>query len=85
MAYVTEDAERKPETPAEEEGTTGLFTALGKMLKRLRERAGLTQKQFGEIVGYGPDAISAMERGADHEARVASERGRNPQRGWIVD
>lgn len=63
MAYVTEDAERKPETPAEEEGTTGLFTALGKMLKRLRERAGLTQKQFGEIVGYGPDAISAMERG----------------------
>ncbi|GAA3907228.1 helix-turn-helix transcriptional regulator [Streptomyces lacrimifluminis] len=63
MAYVTEDAERKPETPAEEEGTTGLFTALGKMLKRLRERAGLTQKQFGELVGYGPDAISAMERG----------------------
>ncbi|WP_327700162.1 helix-turn-helix domain-containing protein [Streptomyces sp. NBC_00459] len=60
---MTEDAERKPETPAEEEGTTGLFTALGKMLKRLRERAGLTQKQFGELVGYGPDAISAMERG----------------------
>ncbi|MGY1500182.1 helix-turn-helix domain-containing protein [Streptomyces sp. QTS52] len=60
---MTEDAERKPETPAEEDGTTGLFTALGKMLKRLRERAGLTQKQFGELVGYGPDAISAMERG----------------------
>ncbi|WP_344305271.1 helix-turn-helix transcriptional regulator, partial [Streptomyces turgidiscabies] len=63
VAYVTEDAERKPETPAEEDGTTGLFTALGKMLKRLRERAGLTQRQFGEMVGYGPDAISAMERG----------------------
>lgn len=63
MACVTEDAERKPETPAEEDGTTGLFTALGKMLKRLRERAGLTQRQFGELVGYGPDAISAMERG----------------------
>ncbi|MEW2115322.1 helix-turn-helix transcriptional regulator [Streptomyces sp. NPDC005474] len=60
---MTEDAERKPETPAQEDGTTGLFTALGKMLKRLRERAGLTQKQFGELVGYGPDAISAMERG----------------------
>ncbi|MGW0926140.1 helix-turn-helix domain-containing protein [Streptomyces sp. NPDC002755] len=33
------------------------------MLKLLRERKGLTQKEFGELVGYGPDAISAMERG----------------------
>ncbi|WP_054238680.1 helix-turn-helix transcriptional regulator [Streptomyces sp. NBC_00723] len=61
VAYVTED--RRPETPAEADGTTGLFTALGKMLKLLRERKGLTQKEFGELVGYGPDAISAMERG----------------------
>lgn len=56
-------SERSPETPAEAEGTTGLFTALGKMLKLLRERKGLTQKEFGQMVGYGPDAISAMERG----------------------
>lgn len=55
--------ERRPETPAEADGTTGLFTALGKMLKLLRERKGLTQKEFGHMVGYGPDAISAMERG----------------------
>ncbi|MEU9309940.1 helix-turn-helix transcriptional regulator [Streptomyces sp. NPDC048256] len=61
VAYVTED--RRPETPAEADGTTGLYTALGKMLKLLRERKGLTQKEFGELVGYGPDAISAMERG----------------------
>ncbi|MGW1727362.1 helix-turn-helix domain-containing protein [Streptomyces sp. NPDC002306] len=61
MAYVTQ--ERRPETPAESEGTTGLFTALGKMLKLLRERKGLTQKEFGQLVGYGPDAMSAMERG----------------------
>ncbi|WP_405535805.1 helix-turn-helix transcriptional regulator [Streptomyces sp. NBC_00075] len=60
---MTEDADQRPETPAEENGTWGLFTALGKMLKLLRERAGLTQKEFGEKVGYGPDAISAMERG----------------------
>ncbi|WP_328873104.1 helix-turn-helix transcriptional regulator [Streptomyces sp. NBC_00287] len=45
------------------EGTTGLFIALGKQLKLLRERKGLTQKEFGGLVGYGPDAISAMERG----------------------
>ncbi|MFC4503769.1 MULTISPECIES: helix-turn-helix domain-containing protein [Streptomyces] len=55
--------ERRPETPAEADGTTGLLTALGKMMKLLRERKGLTQKQFGEMVGYGPDAISSMERG----------------------
>jgi transcriptional regulator with XRE-family HTH domain len=60
---VTEETDRRPETPAEAEGTTGLFSALGKMLKLLRERAGLTQKEFGQAVGYGPDAISAMERG----------------------
>jgi transcriptional regulator with XRE-family HTH domain len=55
--------ERRPETPAEADGTAGLFTALGKMVKFLRERKGLTQKEFGELVGYGPDAVSAMERG----------------------
>ncbi|MFI1162082.1 helix-turn-helix domain-containing protein [Streptomyces sp. NPDC020801] len=55
--------EQRAETPAEADGTTGLFTALGKMLKLLRERAGLTQKEFGQMVGYGPDAVSAMERG----------------------
>ncbi|MFJ9741142.1 helix-turn-helix domain-containing protein [Streptomyces sp. NPDC101166] len=60
---MTDERERRPETPAEADGTTGLFTALGKMLKRLRERKGLTQKEFGQLVGYGPDAISAMERG----------------------
>ncbi|MFE9675785.1 helix-turn-helix domain-containing protein [Streptomyces sp. NPDC006259] len=60
---MQEEHERRPETPAESDGTTGLFTALGKMLKRLRERKGLTQKEFGVLVGYGPDAISSMERG----------------------
>ncbi|UUU24252.1 helix-turn-helix domain-containing protein [Streptomyces sp. DSM 40750] len=58
-----EASERRPETPAEADGTTGLFTAVGKLLKLLRERAGLTQKELGEAVGYGPDAIGAMERG----------------------
>ncbi|NUP16778.1 MAG: helix-turn-helix transcriptional regulator, partial [Streptomyces sp.] len=56
-------SEQRAETPAEAEGATGLFVALGKMLKFLRERKGLTQTEFGELAGYGPDAISAMERG----------------------
>ncbi|GLW50961.1 transcriptional regulator [Streptomyces sp. NBRC 14336] len=44
-------------------GTSGLFIVIGKQLKILRERKGLTQKEFGALVNYGPDAISAMERG----------------------
>ncbi|MFD9398656.1 helix-turn-helix domain-containing protein [Streptomyces sp. NPDC060011] len=51
------------ETPAQADGTTELFTAIGKQLKILRERAGLTQKELGTALGYGPDLISAMERG----------------------
>ncbi|MFF3195727.1 helix-turn-helix domain-containing protein [Streptomyces misionensis] len=40
-----------------------VFVLLGKQLKLLRERAGLSQREFGALVGYGPDQISAMERG----------------------
>lgn len=60
---MKDERERRPETPAEADGTIELFSTLGKMLRRLRERAGLTQKEFGQMVGYGPDQISAMERG----------------------
>jgi transcriptional regulator with XRE-family HTH domain len=63
VAYVTDERDRRPETPAEAEGTTELFSALGKMLRLLRERKGWTQKELGNKVGYGPDQISAMERG----------------------
>ncbi|MET9128386.1 helix-turn-helix domain-containing protein [Streptomyces antibioticus] len=60
---TVEERERRPETPAEADGTTGLLTAVGKMLRLLRKRKGLTQKEFGRLVGYSPDAVSAMERG----------------------
>lgn len=69
---------RDPESPAEADGTTGLFTALGKMVKLLRERKGLTQKEFGALVGYGPDTISAMEGRTDAAPRAAGEDRRNP-------
>ncbi|MGW2646736.1 helix-turn-helix domain-containing protein [Streptomyces sp. NPDC001393] len=55
--------ERRPETPAEANGSAAVFVVLGKQLKLLRERAGLSQREFGGLVGYGPDQISAMERG----------------------
>lgn len=60
---MKDERERRPETPAEADGTIELFSTMGKMLRRLRERAGLTQKEFGVMVGYGPDQIGAMERG----------------------
>lgn len=60
---MKDERERRPETPAEADGTIELFSTLGKMLRLLRERAGLTQKEFGQKVGYGPDQIGAMERG----------------------
>ncbi|MER6028596.1 helix-turn-helix transcriptional regulator [Streptomyces sp. NPDC001851] len=60
---MTEERERRPETPAEENGAVGVFAAVGRQLKLLRERAGLNQREFGSLVSYGPDQVSAMERG----------------------
>ncbi|MEU3858949.1 helix-turn-helix transcriptional regulator [Streptomyces sp. NPDC028722] len=58
-----EEQERRPETPAEENGSTAVFVVLGKQLRLMRERAGLSQREFGSLVNFGPDQISAMERG----------------------
>ncbi|MFG2634438.1 helix-turn-helix domain-containing protein [Streptomyces sp. NPDC048362] len=60
---MAEERERRPETPAEANGAAAVFVVLGKQLRLLRERAGLSQREFGDLVGYGPDQISAMERG----------------------
>ncbi|GHB06616.1 helix-turn-helix domain-containing protein [Streptomyces chryseus] len=59
------DAEReeRPARPAEEEGTSELFTTLGKQVKVLRVRAGLSQKELGRALHCGEDLISAIERG----------------------
>jgi transcriptional regulator with XRE-family HTH domain len=42
--------------------TTDLYRAIGRQIKLLRERAGLTQREFGALVGYGLHQISAVER-----------------------
>ncbi|MFH9087436.1 helix-turn-helix domain-containing protein [Streptomyces sp. NPDC017673] len=55
--------ERRPETPAEANGSHAVFVLIGKQLKLLREKAGLNQREFGQLAGYGPDLISAIERG----------------------
>lgn len=45
------------------DGAVDLFRALGRQIKVLRERAGLTQRQLGEQLGYAEETISAAERG----------------------
>src|SRR5690348_15969475 len=36
---------------------------VGKQVKVLRERAGLTQKELGDRLGYSEDLVSSLERG----------------------
>ncbi|WP_329401199.1 helix-turn-helix transcriptional regulator [Streptomyces melanogenes] len=47
----------------EEDITSDLFTAVGEQIKVLRIRAGLTQREFGRLVGYTESQISSIERG----------------------
>ncbi|MFD9235027.1 Scr1 family TA system antitoxin-like transcriptional regulator [[Kitasatospora] papulosa] len=56
--------EGRPAASAEEtEGLVDLNRAVGKQVKLLRERAGLTQKELGDRLGYGEDLVSSLERG----------------------
>lgn len=36
---------------------------IGQRIKDARERAGLTQERFSELIGLGPKSVSALERG----------------------
>jgi transcriptional regulator with XRE-family HTH domain len=56
-------AERNAGDPAGSEEAADLFRAIGRQIKTARERAGLSQKEFGAQVGYGEEQISAVERG----------------------
>ncbi|MEU3396838.1 helix-turn-helix domain-containing protein [Streptomyces filamentosus] len=53
----------RPEKPSEVDGTAHLFKALGKMIKVLRQNAGLSQIQLAMETHCSEDLISAMERG----------------------
>lgn len=57
------EREERPERPAESDGTAHLFRALGKQIKVLRERAGLSQRELGLAAHCGEDLVSAVERG----------------------
>jgi transcriptional regulator with XRE-family HTH domain len=51
------------ETCDEGEHAGDLNRAIGKQVKVLRERGGLTQKELGDQLGYSEDLISSLERG----------------------
>ncbi|MGW6703719.1 helix-turn-helix domain-containing protein [Streptomyces sp. NPDC054956] len=57
------EREEEPERPVEVDGTAYLFKALGKIIKVLRERAGLQQKELAALVHVGEDLVSSIERG----------------------
>ncbi|GAA2457570.1 helix-turn-helix transcriptional regulator [Streptomyces pulveraceus] len=57
------EKEVRPERPVESDGTAHLFRALGKVVKVLRERAGMSQRELALATHCGEDLISAMERG----------------------
>jgi transcriptional regulator with XRE-family HTH domain len=42
---------------------TELFRAIGKQIKLLRERKGMTQRQLADLIGYSEDLVSSVERG----------------------
>ncbi|WP_432431043.1 helix-turn-helix transcriptional regulator [Streptomyces hygroscopicus] len=65
-------------TGGEDDGTdevADLFRALGRQIKVARVRAGMSQKELGDRLGYGEETISSVERGADASARTAGHGG----------
>lgn len=67
-------------TSGEADGTdevADLFRALGRQIKVARERAGPSQKELGDRLGYGEGAISSVERARrtpQPELLVAADR-----------
>jgi transcriptional regulator with XRE-family HTH domain len=51
------------DTQDDGELSSDLIRAVGKQIKVLRERAGMTQRELGDHLGYGEDMISSVERG----------------------
>ncbi|MGW7515039.1 helix-turn-helix domain-containing protein [Streptomyces sp. NPDC054796] len=52
----------RPEPP-DGDGSAAFLRCFGKQMKLFRERAGLTQPELGDKVGYGGDHVASVERG----------------------
>lgn len=53
-------------TPALEGGSVDIKQAVGKRIKRVRQRNGLTQDELAEKVSLSPKYISGIERGVEN-------------------
>ncbi|MFE7562528.1 helix-turn-helix domain-containing protein [Kitasatospora sp. NPDC057500] len=51
------------ETAENSDGVAEFYSAVGKLIKMFRERAGLTQRELADIIGYSEDMLGAVERG----------------------
>ncbi|MEV7599241.1 helix-turn-helix transcriptional regulator [Kitasatospora sp. NPDC089797] len=51
------------ETVENFDGVAEFYSAVGKLIKLFRERAGLTQKELARLTGYSENQIGSMERG----------------------
>ncbi len=49
--------------PEDTDGAQELFRTLGRQVRILRERAGLSRKELGQRLGYSEETISSLERG----------------------
>ena len=63
VARMTTGRPEPVSTQDDDELSSDLIRAIGKQIKVLRERAGLTQRELGGRLGYGEDLISSVERG----------------------
>lgn len=59
MTYDTDGAESGGTEPE----TTDSLRAFGEVVKAFRKRAGLTQEQFAEVIGYSLPTVASIEQG----------------------
>ncbi|TDC80194.1 helix-turn-helix domain-containing protein [Streptomyces hainanensis] len=65
---MAEQPDAEAELPEDNDGARDFIRAVGKMFKRARERAGLSQPEAAAALNYGVDMLSSVESGR----RVAS-------------
>ncbi|MEV6974568.1 helix-turn-helix transcriptional regulator [Kitasatospora sp. NPDC093806] len=63
MAGIERTVFEADDMPEGSEGVAEFFSAVGKLVKLFRERAGLTQRQMSERIGFTEDHIGSVERG----------------------
>ncbi|WP_255953595.1 helix-turn-helix domain-containing protein [Streptomyces odontomachi] len=51
------------ETSGDDEESAAVLRMVGKVIKKCRERKGLTQAQFGKEIGYSEEQVSSVEQG----------------------